>query len=92
MHGLSSTKYREKMLNNISKLEFKVNQKVYQILCDIDSPLGDFKEALFQATKFVGLIEDNIKAQQEQLAKEMESKEPPKEESPKPEGEDGNKQ
>lgn len=73
------------MLKNISRLEFLVNNKVYHILCDMDSPILDLKEVLFQALKYVGQIEDTVKAQQEQKAKEEAEKEPPKEEA-KPEG------
>jgi len=35
-------------------------------MCDMDSPLPDVKEALFQFQKYVGQIEDAVKAQQAQ--------------------------
>jgi hypothetical protein len=54
------------MLKNIVKLELKIGDKIYQFLCDNDSPLEYVKEALFQFQKYVGCIEDQIKAQQEQ--------------------------
>lgn len=54
------------MLKNISRLETKINEKNYQFLCDMDSPLPEVKEALFQFVKYVGQIEDQIKAKQEQ--------------------------
>lgn len=78
------------MLKNLSRLEFTVNSKVYHILCDMDSPIADLKEVLFQAQKYVGQIEDAVKVQLEQkakedAAKEEADKEPPKEEV-KPEG------
>ncbi len=57
------------MLKNISKLEITVGQKVFQFFCDNDAPLGDVKEAIFQFQKYVGMVEDNIKAQQEAAAK-----------------------
>jgi hypothetical protein len=57
------------MLKNISKLELKVGEKTYQFLCDNDSPLNDIKEAIFQFQKYVGVIEDQIKAQMEAQAK-----------------------
>lgn len=53
------------MLKNIVRLEFIVNDKVYHFVCDNDSPLHDIKEALFQCQKYVGALEDNIKAQME---------------------------
>lgn len=51
------------MLKNISKLELAIGEKIYQFICDSDCPLNDVKEALFQILKYIGQIEDNIKAQ-----------------------------
>lgn len=56
------------MLKNISKLELKVGEKVYQFICDNDSPLSDIKEAIFQFQKYIGVVEDNIKQQMEAKA------------------------
>lgn len=53
------------MLKNISKLELTVGQKVFQFICDNDAPIADVKEAIFQMQKYVGMIEDKIKEQQE---------------------------
>ncbi len=53
------------MLKNIVKLECKIGEKIYQLFCDNDSPLEHLKEAFFQFQKFVGQIEDNVKAQKE---------------------------
>jgi hypothetical protein len=53
------------MLNNLSKLELKIIDKTYQFLCDIDSPLEHVKEALFQMQKYVGIVEDQVKAAQQ---------------------------
>jgi len=53
------------MLKNISKLEIKIGEKTYQFLCDMDCPLHEVKESLFQFIKYVGQIEDKIKEQQE---------------------------
>jgi hypothetical protein len=52
------------MLKNISKLEFVIEGKVFQFLCDMDSALPMVKEALFQFGKYIGQIEDHVKAQQ----------------------------
>ena len=52
------------MLKNISKLEVTIENKVYQFLCDMDSPLQGAKEAVFQMMTYLGKIEENIKAQQ----------------------------
>lgn len=56
------------MLKNICKLEVKVNDKFYQLLCDNDSPIEHLKEAVNQFMKFVFHIEDQVKAQQEAQA------------------------
>jgi hypothetical protein len=58
------------MLKNISKLELSIASKVFNFMCDMDAPLNDVKEALFQFQKYVGQIEDQIKQQQEQKAQE----------------------
>lgn len=63
------------MLKNISKLELKINDKLYQLLCENDSPLNDVKEALFQYQKYVGQLEDNLKSSQEKEEKDKENKE-----------------
>lgn len=51
------------MLTQISKLEVKIENKVYSFICDQDSPLNQLKEALFQFQKYVGQVEDHVKAQ-----------------------------
>lgn len=63
------------MLKNISKLEIQVGEKIYQLFCDMDSPLEHVKEALFQFQKYVGQIEDAIKKQQEQKIQEQKPEE-----------------
>lgn len=76
------------MIKNICRLEHKVGEKIYQLLCDQDSPLVDVKEALFEFTKYVGKIEDQVKAQQAQAEAEKLKAEDAKEEIvvPEPEG------
>lgn len=58
------------MLKNIVRLEHKVADRYYQLLCENDSPLEHIKEALFQFQKFVGQIEDQVKVQQESIKNE----------------------
>lgn len=53
------------MLKNISRLEAKINEKIYHFTCDSDSPLPEVKDALFQFIKYIGQMEDAIKQQQE---------------------------
>ena len=67
------------MITNIVKIEHKVNDKVFHLLCDNDTPLIIVREALFQFLKIIGQIEDEIKANQETKAEEKkveESQEP----------------
>lgn len=58
------------MLKNLVKLEFQIADKIYHFMCDPDSPIEHIKEALFQCQKYIGAVEDNIKAQ-------MANQEPP---------------
>ena len=51
------------MLKNVIQLEHQVGDKVYHLMCDNDSPLADVKDALCQFMKYVGNIEDQVKAQ-----------------------------
>ena len=53
------------MLKNISRLEHKIGDRVFHLLCDSDSPVHEAREALNQFMKFLGKIEDAAKAAQE---------------------------
>ena len=64
------------MLKNISRLECSVNDKIYHLTCDHDSPLEHVKEALFQFQKYVGKVEDEIKATQVAQAEKAKIEEP----------------
>ncbi len=63
------------MLKNLSQLEIKIGDRTYQFLCAIDAPISEAKEALFQFQKYIGQIEDNVKAQQEAQKAEEAQKE-----------------
>lgn len=52
------------MLKTLSQLECKIAEKVIHLVCDHDTPLEHVKEALFQFLKYVGQIEDAVKASQ----------------------------
>lgn len=54
------------MLKNITRLECKIAEKIYHLTCDIDSPLHEVKESLFQFLKYIGQIEDQIEASKTQ--------------------------
>ena len=60
------------MLKNIVKIEFVINDKIYHFVCDNDAPLEHVKEALFQCQAYVAKIEEQIKAQTEELARKKE--------------------
>jgi len=62
------------MLKNISRLECQIGEKLYQFYCDVDSPLTDVKEAIFQFQKYVGMIEDQVREMQKQKAEEENKK------------------
>jgi hypothetical protein len=70
------------MIKNLSRLESIIDGKVGHFTCDVDTPLHSVKEMLFQFQKYIGQIEDAVKASQE---KEKSSNEEPKieEEVPK---------
>lgn len=53
------------MLKNISRLECKIGEKIYHLTCDSDSPLVEVKEAIFQFSKYIGHVEDQIKANED---------------------------
>ena len=55
------------MLKNLSQLTHTIAGKAYTFVCDVDSTLENIKESLFQFGKYVGQIEDQVKAQQEAL-------------------------
>lgn len=63
------------MLKNIIKLEFQIAGKIIQLLCDNDTALEHLKVALCEFIKYVGQVEDQIKANQA-LAKKEEEKKP----------------
>lgn len=52
------------MLKQVIQLEHKIADKVITLTCTADAALDHVKDALFQFTKYVGGIEDQVKAQQ----------------------------
>jgi hypothetical protein len=51
------------MLKTIARLEHKIGDKVYHLLCDSDSPISDVKEAISQFMGHVIGVENAVKAQ-----------------------------
>jgi uncharacterized membrane protein len=62
------------MLKNFSRIELKIENKMYQLIFDTDAQLGSVKEAVFQLQKYLGRIEDAIIAQEEEKKKQEENK------------------
>lgn len=54
----------------ISQLEITINGKTCRFVCENDTDTGIVKEALFQFTKYIGQLEDTVKARMEQEAQE----------------------
>lgn len=64
------------MLKNLVSLETQIENKTYSFYCENSSPLNHLKEALFQFTKMVGQIEENVAAQQKAAEEKKEEVEP----------------
>lgn len=52
------------MIKNLSQIHVKVDNKDFYLLCDNDSTFPQVKESLFQFQKYIGAIEDELKAKQ----------------------------
>ncbi len=66
------------MIKNISQLETKISEKTYHFSCEIDAPLPNIKEALFQFLKYIGQVEDHMKiiAEMKKVEEEKAKNEP----------------
>ncbi len=69
------------MLKNCTRLECIVNEKSGYFYCDIDTPISVAKEMIFQFQKYIGLVEDQLRVQEEQKKQEESYSETPIEES-----------
>ena len=70
------------MLKNISQLEIAINNFTFRFYTEMNAPLPDIKEALFQFLRFVGQIEEQTKIMQksaEEKHADMPQQEQPKE-------------
>lgn len=52
------------MLRNTFRLEHKIGENLIYVSGDQSTSVDQLKEALFQFSKYLGQIEDNIKAQE----------------------------
>ena len=41
------------MINNLTKIEVKIGERIYQLLCAVDSPLGEVHDALSSMKGFI---------------------------------------
>ncbi len=62
------------MLKNLSRLESVIGDKVGHFFVDNDTPISVVKEMMFQFLKYIGQIEDQIKASQEEKVSSEEKK------------------
>ena len=58
------------MLQNKVHLEQKISERQITLICDTDCPLDILKEGLFQYQKYIGQLQDNVRAQQEKAKAE----------------------
>ena len=59
------------MFTNLAKFEFKVADKVYHFLCDVDSPIEHVKEVVFQLSQAVGQLEKMAKERADQQQQQI---------------------
>lgn len=51
------------MQKQLTQIEVKICDKVYQFICDPDSPLAHVKEALFHVIKHVISVQEKIESE-----------------------------
>lgn len=61
------------MLTNTVKLEHKIEDRMYTLIVNADSPFAHVKDALCQFMAHCTNMENNIKSQQEQQAQQAAS-------------------
>lgn len=65
------------MLKSISQLQVKVDNKDFFFHCENDSSFPMIKEAFFQMQKYIGAVEDQIKAHQAEANASKDDDKPP---------------
>lgn len=56
----------EQMLKNVSRFEHKIGDRIYHLICEMDSPIEDVKTALHQFMGHIEFIEKKTKQQAEE--------------------------
>ena len=52
------------MLKTIAKLEYNVGERIYQFLCDLDSPTTEIRLVTQEINKFLDKVEEQAKAKE----------------------------
>jgi hypothetical protein len=60
------------MLKNVTQLQHTINDKLYILTCESDSPIADVKECLNEFLNHVEKIEEQIKSNQQMQNSEKE--------------------
>ncbi len=55
------------MLRNLIQLEHVIGEKPFRFICAPDAPIQQVKDALLEFLKYVGKIEDEVRAQTEAI-------------------------
>jgi len=54
---------RNAMIKNLTALEIKIGERIYRLICDVDSPLGEAHDVLLQMKGQVAkMISETIEA------------------------------
>lgn len=53
------------MIKSVARLEHKIGDRIYHMICDNDSPIAEVKEALFKFMGHVSQVEDAAEKQAE---------------------------
>ena len=61
------------MIKNLNALEIKVGERIYKLLCDVDSPLGEVHDALLQMKGFIVKTINDLHASQQPKAPECDA-------------------
>ena len=62
------------MIKNLACLEYKIGERVYQLLCDGNSPIPELRECLAQFLAIITTVENNAKQQAAEKAAQEQTK------------------
>ena len=64
------------MIKNLTALEIKIGERIYRLICDIDSPLGEAHDVLLQMKGHVAKMISDAHAAEAATAKPQPAPEP----------------